>query len=70
MPRGPQDRHRSSDVAGTVARIAIGEITDETEAIRTTDRAMGRKGGRARVWKLSVAQRTAIAKQPMARWAP
>ena len=48
-------------------RIAIGEITDETEAIRTTAQTMGREGGRARAWKLSVAQRAAIAKQATAR---
>ena len=63
MPRGPQGRRRPSDVAGTVARIAIDEITDETEAIRTTAQTMGREGGRARARKLSVAQRAAIAKQ-------
>jgi len=63
MPRGPKGEKRPADVIGaaiTVAKIATGEIKEESEAEEGKDKAaqaLGRKGGKARAKILTEEQR-------------
>jgi hypothetical protein len=71
MPRGPKGERRPADVIGAavmVGRIATGEIEDNPSP--TPNRAKGgRIGGASRAKKLTVGQRSAIAKTAaVARW--
>ena len=71
MPRGPQGEKRPADVIGAavmVAKIATGEISDETG--KAPNRARGGKiGGLRRAQKLSPTERRKIAKGAAeARW--
>ncbi len=74
MPKGPKGEKRPADAIGTavkVARIATGEIEEETEddGKDKAAQALGRKGGAARAKKLSKKRRTEIAKKAAkARW--
>ena len=69
MPRGPDGQQRPSDTvkcAMTVAKIATGEIDDETVSRR---RNGGLKGGKARAESLSPERRSEIARNAAAaRW--
>lgn len=74
MPKGPKGEKRPADVVGAavmVAKIATGEIEEETEE-DGKDRAavaLGRKGGKARAESLTSEQRSEIAKKAAAeRW--
>ena len=76
MPKGPKGEKRPADVIGTaikVAKIATGEIEEDTEADDGKDKAaqeLGRKGGEARAKKLTAKQRVEIArKAAKLRWA-
>ena len=68
MPKGPKGEKRPADVIGAavmVAKIATGEIKEDTEADDGKDKAaveLGRKGGKARAKKLTAEQRSQIAK--------
>ncbi len=59
IPKGPKGEKRPADVVGTaikVAKIATGEIEEQTEADDGKDRAaaeLGRKGGKARAAKMT-----------------
>lgn len=71
MPKGPKGEKRPADTnaaAVMVAKIATGEIEDETSPV--PNRAIGGKlGGRQRAEKLSPDERSAIAKAAAsARW--
>ncbi len=74
MPKGPKGQKRPADVVGaaiTVAKIATGEITDETDESKKKDYARrgGLKGGKARAKALTAEQRRKIAqKAAKARW--
>ncbi len=67
MPRGPKGEKRPADVIGTairVAKIATGEIEDETtdDGKNKAAQELGRLGGKARAAKLSKKRRAEIAK--------
>ena len=74
MPKGPKGEKRPADVVGAavmVAKIATGEIEEETEEGGKDKAAVerGRKGGKARAEKLNKKQRSEIAKKAAkARW--
>ena len=73
MPKGPRGEKRPADVVSNaikVARIAVG---DETETLNDgkdpNAKALGSKGGRARMRKLSPERRAEIAKKAaQKRW--
>jgi hypothetical protein len=68
MPTGPEGQKRPADVIGNaikVARIATGEDTEETVVDDGKDphaKALGTKGGAARVKAMTAEQRTEIAR--------
>ena len=67
MPKGPKGQQRPADVIGTavkVARIATGEVEDDTGDDGKSKAAveLGRKGGRARAEKMSPERRREIAR--------
>ena len=75
MPKGPKGEKRPADAIGAairVAKIATGEIEEETQIDDGKDKAaqaLGRKGGVARAAKMSAKKRTEIArKAAQARW--
>ncbi|GGF43215.1 hypothetical protein GCM10011611_57040 [Aliidongia dinghuensis] len=75
MPKGPNGQKRPGDVIGAaimVAKIATGEIEEPTEIDDGKDpaaKALGKKGGAARVAKLTPEKRTEIAqKAAKTRW--
>ena len=74
MPKGPKGEKRPADAVGAavmVAKIATGEIEDETTDDGKNKAAveLGRKGGQARAKKLTDKQRSEIArKAAKARW--
>ena len=71
MPRGPRGEKRPADVVGCavkVARIATGEVEEETYEAPGR-RKSGKAGAAARAEALTADQRSAIAKlAAMARW--
>lgn len=75
MPKGPKGQKRPADVIGAaikVAKIATGEIEDDTKPENGKDKAaqsLGRRGGKARAEALSKERRAEIAKAAAAvRW--
>jgi hypothetical protein len=66
MPKGPRGEKRPGDVIGTaimVAKIATGEVEDNTlSADKTHHSRGGKKGGANRAAKLSPERRAEIAK--------
>ena len=73
MPKGPKGEKRPGDVVGaavTVAKIATGEIEEQTEDGKDAAAvALGRKGGKARAAKLTPERRSEIARKAAAkRW--
>ncbi len=74
MPRGPKGEKRPADAVGaavTVAKIATGEIEEDTSDDGKDKAAveLGRKGGRARAEKMSPERRAEIArKAAQKRW--
>ena len=74
MPKGPSGQKRPGDVIGTaikVARIATGEVEDETMVGKEYAQKGGLKGSRVRAEKLSPERRREIAKEAAkARWHP
>jgi hypothetical protein len=73
MPRGPKGEKRPADVVGAaikVAKIAIGEIEEDTAEPQSAAAELGRKGGKARAEKMTPAQRADAARKAAAkRWA-
>lgn len=71
MPRGPRGERRPADVVGcaiTIAKIAIGEVTETHKKPNGMTRS-GRAGAKARARKLTPARRREIAKKAAsARW--
>ena len=75
MPKGPKGEKRPADVVGaavTVAKIATGEIEEDTDDKPEKNPAaaeLGRLGGRARAKKMTPKQRADVArKAAQARW--
>ena len=76
MPKGPRGEKRPADAiarAVMIGRIATGEIEDRLpnkgEGKDPNAQALGSKGGRARMRKLSPSKRSEIAKKAAAkRW--
>ena len=72
MPKGPKGQKRPGDVIGAairVAKIATGEVEDESMVGKEYAQKGGFKGSRARAEKLSPERRQEIAKQAAkARW--
>jgi hypothetical protein len=70
MPKGPRGEKRPGDVIGAaimVAKIATGEVEEDQKD--ASAQALGRKGGKARVAKLTSQQRSASAQAAAkARW--
>ncbi len=71
MAKGPRGENRPADVIGCavqVARIATGEITEETRLPSGKVRS-GLAGGKARAEKMTKEERSAVAhKAANARW--
>lgn len=69
MPKGPRGEKRPADAIGLavmVAKIATGEIEDNTKSGRVKS---GKAGGIARAEKLSSTERSEIARRAAdARW--
>lgn len=73
MPKGPKGEKRPGDVIGAaikVAKIATGEIEDETDEKPASAAAeLGRRGGKARAEKMTAERRAEIARQAAkSRW--
>lgn len=72
MPRGPSGQKRPGDVIGAavkVAKIATGEVADESNAGKEYAIEGGKKGGPARAQKLTPEERSTIARDAAnARW--
>jgi hypothetical protein len=68
MPKGPRGEKRPGD-AIMVAKIATGEIEEDTEAQKKRRAAAGRKGAAARAKALTPRERSEIASAAAsARW--
>jgi hypothetical protein len=71
MPRGPQGQRRPADTVGCavmVGRLATGEITEELKTPTGKSRS-GRAGAKARAEKLTMEDRSKIARKAAdARW--
>ena len=75
MPKGPRGEKRPADAvarAVMVARIATGEIEDQTDPQLSSAAAeLGRKGGKARAQAMTPERRSEIARDAAKkRWAP
>lgn len=72
MPKGPQGQTRPPDTIGTaikVARIATGDVEDDTSPGKEYAREGGKKGGAARAQKLTADERRSIAQHAArVRW--
>lgn len=75
MPKGPRGEKRPADVVSAavkVARLAVGDETEELAADDGKDpaaKALGAKGGAARAKSLSAKKRSEIAKKAAkTRW--
>lgn len=72
MPKGPTGQKRPGDVIGTaikVAKIATGEVEDETMVGKEYAQKGGLRGGMIRATRLTPLQRKDIAKRAaQARW--
>lgn len=72
MPKGPKGEKRPGDVIGgaiMVAKIATGEIEEDTGKPASAAAELGRRGGKARANKLTPEQRRQIAsKAASSRW--
>jgi hypothetical protein len=70
MPKGPQGQRRPADAIGCAmaGRLATGEITEELKTPTGKSRS-GWAGGKARAEKLSIEDRSKIARKAAnARW--
>lgn len=69
MPKGPRGEKRPADVIGAaikVAKIATGEIQEDTEADDGKDKVaqvLGRRGGKARAENMTAERRAEIARK-------
>ena len=72
MPTGPDGQPRAGDVIGCaihVAKVATGEVQDETKTTVPARAAGGKKGGRNRAKALTPERRSEIARiAAAARW--
>ena len=72
MPKGPTGQKRLGDVIGTaikIAKIATGEVEDETMAGKEYAQRGGLKGGVVRAQRLTPVQRKEIAQRAArVRW--
>ena len=72
MPTGPKGQKRPGDVVGAaikVAKIATGEIEEDTDEPQSAAAELGRKGGKARADKMTAEERREAARKAAAkRW--
>lgn len=72
MPKGPRGEKRPADAIGRavhIAKIATGEIEDDSDQLSSAAAELGRKGGKARAASLTPTERTKIASlAASARW--
>lgn len=72
MPKGPRGEKRPADAIGRavmVARIAIGEIEDERDPVRSAAAELGSRGGKKRAENMTPERRAEIARKAAAsRW--
>ena len=72
MPKGPRGEKRPADAVARaimVAKIATGEIEDQTDPLPNAAAELGRRGGKARAANLSPERRAEIAKKAAkSRW--
>lgn len=74
MPKGPRGEKRPADVIGAAVKVARIAVGDEKEVLKEDEKdpnaqALGSKGGRARMRRLSPERRAEIAKKAAAkRW--
>lgn len=73
MPKGPRGEKRHADVVKNAIKVGRLAVGDETENLKDEKdpnaQALGSKGGRARMRKLSPERRAEIAKKAAAkRW--
>jgi hypothetical protein len=72
MSRGPRGEKRPGDVIGAaikVAKIATGEIEEDTDEPQSAAAELGRKGGKARASKMTPEQRRDAARKAAGkRW--
>ena len=72
MPTGPKGQKRPGDVVGAaikVAKIATGEIEEDTDEPQSAAAELGRKGGKARADKMPAEERREAARKAAAkRW--
>lgn len=72
MPRGPKGEKRPADAIGNaimIAKIATGEIEDDSAPETQAAASLGRRGGKARAAALTPEQRSEIARAAAAaRW--
>jgi hypothetical protein len=72
MPKGPRGEKRPADAVARaimVAKIATGEIEDQTDPLTNAAAELGRKGGRARAAAMTPERRSEIArKAAKKRW--
>jgi hypothetical protein len=72
MPKGLRGEKRSGDVVGAaikVAKIATGEIEEDSNEPQSAAAEVGRRGGKARAERMTAEQRTAAAKRAASkRW--
>jgi hypothetical protein len=72
MPTGPRGEKRPADAVARaimVAKIATGEIEDQTDPLTNAAAELGRKGGRARAAAMTPERRSEIArKAAKKRW--
>lgn len=73
MPKGPRGEKRPADVVSNAIKVGRLAVGDDTETLNDgkdpNAKALGSKGGRARMRKLSPERRAEIAKKAAAkRW--
>jgi hypothetical protein len=72
MPTGPKGQKRPADVVGAaikVAKIATGEIEEDTDEPQSAAAELGRKGGKARAERMTPEERSEAARKAAAkRW--
>ena len=72
MPKGPRGEKRPADAIGRavhIAKIAIGEIEDERDDLKSAAAQLGSKGGKKRAETMSPERRSEIAREAAAkRW--
>lgn len=69
MPKGPRGEQRPADMIGAAIKVARLSVGEETEELKTPSGRVrsGHAGGKARAEKLTTERRTEIARNASAR---